>query len=137
MTIAFYSCIPDSVQRWNVSIISWDHALSHGMDPLRNLGRILSAWATTSLYDHRSKAHFIEFLSIGRKSGLMWREKRTSSSAEGNETGFSSPCTRASAETLDPGGPAVPQFQRGMGICNSGWALGAEFSTARRDPHSI
>ena len=45
---------------------------------------------------------------------------------------------RASAEIRDPGGPAaVCQSQCGIGMCSGGLASVWEFSTARRDPHSM
>lgn len=68
----------------------------------------------------------------------MWASKLTVSSSAGSDAGGSTSAAGvARAETRRPGGPGVPQSQRGMGMFSGGRAVLWEFSTAMREPHSM
>jgi hypothetical protein len=62
--------LPLTTQRRNRSTCDCGHRPSQGMDPSRSRARMASAWSLTSSCDHRSKAHFIDWRSPSRKSGL-------------------------------------------------------------------
>jgi hypothetical protein len=58
--------MPASIQHWSTSTLSALHDPSHGIAP---------ALATTSAYDHKSKAQVMASRSLERKRGLMCSSK--------------------------------------------------------------
>src|SRR5215207_11702019 len=97
-----------------------------------------SAYSRTAAKSPRSNAQLIEALSRLVNNGRMSRAKLGAPviAADCSEPGAWAANGDGPDPTVAPGGPAVPQSQRGTGMRGGGCAPGWLLASAIRDPHS-